>query len=192
MVAASEGVGRMEMRQRQEQRLAVRLAVEAARWGWSRNIEPVEGLSLAMALCWLVSLTIGGVFGTASSYRAMAELSGRVVGWGWRPEWPWAGVLGVMVAHLLAAYALGAWGYVACGYWDADDWRVLWSRRIRFGGLLLLSGWWMFVAVMFGIANWAGVGWKIYVPLSLWTSWSTIRLVWDYGAAVIPMLRVRR
>lgn len=192
MVATSEGAGRMEMRQEQEQRLAVRLAVAAARWGWSRNIEPVEGLSLAMALCWLVSLVAGGVFGTASSYAAMAQLSGRVVAWGWQPEWPWAIVVGLMIAHLLAAYALGAWGYLARGYWDADDWRVLWSRRIRFGGLLLLSGWWMFVAVMFGIANGAGVGWKIYVPLSLWTSWSTIRLVWDYGAAVIPLLRVRR
>lgn len=182
----------MELRQVREQRLGVRLAIEAARWGWSRNIEPVEGLSLAMALGWLAKLGAGGVFGTASSYATMDRLAAPFVARGWEPEWPWALAIGAIVVHLLAAYGLGAWGYLALGYWDDDDWRVHWSRRIRFGGLLLLSGWWMFVALMFGIANFAGVGWTIYVPLSLWTSWSTIRLVWDYGAAVLPLVRVRR
>lgn len=189
---ALTGDGAMRMEQRQEQRIGVRLAIEAARWGWSRNIEPVEGLSLAFALGWLAKLSMGGVFGTASSYATMARLSAPFVARGWHAETPWAVALGAIVAHLLAAYALEAWGYLAAGYWDPDDWRVHWSRRIRFGGLLLLSGWWMFIAIMFGIANFAGVGWTIYVPASLWTSWSTIRLVWDYGAAVLPLVRGRR
>lgn len=183
---------RVEMRQETRARLAVvRATLELARWGFRRNIEPVEALSLAMALGWLVSLAIGDVFGTASSYTAMAQLSGGVARWGWLPEWPWAVAIGVIAAHLGVAYALGAWGYLRAGHWDDDDGRIRWSRRVRFGGLMMLAAWWMFIAVMFGLANFAGVGWKIYVPLSLWTSWSAIRLVWDYGAGVLPLMRRR-
>ena len=177
---------------RQEQRETVRLALDAARWGFSRSIEPVEGLSVAMALCWFSALARGGVFGTASSYRAMSDLTNWVEAYGWDAEWPWAIIIFSVTIHSLVAYAIAAWGYLRAGTWDNDAPQVFWARRLRFAGLLLLSGWWMFIAIMFGNSNFDGVGWRIYVPLALWTSWSALRLVWEYGGAVIPLMGERR
>lgn len=180
------------MRQRREQRETMRLALDAARWGFARNIEPVEGLSVVMGFCWFTALVAGGVFGTASSYLAMSRATGWVAHYGWQPEWPWAIAIGLILAHFLAAYAIGLFIYLRRGGWHNEDRGVFWSRRLRFAGLLLLSGWWMFIAIMFGNSNFDGVGWRIYVPLALWTSWSALRLVWEYGGAVIPLMGERR
>lgn len=176
----------------QGQRETVRLALDAARWGFSRNIEPVEVLSVTMALCWLTALAAGGVFGTASSYLAMSRVTGWVSAYGWQPEWPWAIVIGFILVYPLIAYTIATWGYLRKGEWDNDAPQVFWARRLRFAGLVLLSGWWMFIAIMFGTSNFDGVGWRIYVPLALWTSWSALRLVWEYGGAVIPLTGERR
>ena len=180
------------MRQRRGQRETVRLALDAARWGFARNIEPVEGLSVAMAICWFTALVAGGVFDTASSYLAMSRVTDWVANYGWKPEWPWAIAIGLVLVHPLIAYAISAWGYLRAGTWDNDAPQVFWARRLRFAGMIMLSGWWMFIAIMFGNSNFDGVGWRIYVPLALWTSWSALRLVWEYGGAVIPLTGERR
>jgi len=145
-----------------------------------------------MALCWLTALAAGGVFGTASSYLAMSRVTGWVEAYGWKPEWPWGIAIGGILAHFLAAYAIGVFIYLRRGEWRNEGSGIFWSRRLRFAGLLLLSGWWMFIAIMFGSSNFDGVGWRIYVPLALWTSWSALRLVWEYGGAVIPLMGERR
>jgi hypothetical protein len=133
-----------------QQSFSQRVALRLHELMWDKHFEPAEALAgLAAALWGLILMLPGDTFATSRSFDAMAT-SGIA-------EWIWGAV----------AVAVGVAQVAGLIF---DHWQ---TRR---AAAMALTGLWMFIAAMTGIANVIGPVWAVYLLLSCSAGWAYCRM----------------
>ena len=164
-------------------------------WLRTRGMEVVEAGLFAFLTIYASTFTAALLFESNPSYRVMARISAWVqarTGIGGPDEGPWATLLWALVALFAAAYAVNFWGvWLAVtegGSYgsDADYWQFRLAWKLRMVGLVLGGSWWVFLAVMFWLAQPLGAGWRVTAVFVAFDALAVLRLAFGHGADALP------